>query len=114
MTCFVSQDIVSHKLPRHMDTLRMSSKSPEKGSAFTSQCVLRVPIRLTIKVSNTVEVEHIDNPKGYGDGNDPRETDPRLRPVCATAEFAILEPLTSVVTTAHTSASSVSKGSACV
>jgi len=77
-----------------MDTLRTSSKSPEKGSVFTSQCVLEVPTYLTIKDSSTVEVEHIDNPKGYGDGNDPKEVDPRFRPVCAAVEFAVLEPLT--------------------
>lgn len=27
------------------------------------------------------QVEHIDNPKGYGEGKDPREVDPGLRPV---------------------------------
>ena len=77
-----------------MDTLRTSSKLPEKDSVFTSQCVLEVPIHLAIKDSSTMEVEHIDNPKGYGDGNDPREVDPRLRPVCAAVKFAILEPPT--------------------
>ena len=61
---------------------------------FTSQCVIKVSMHLIVKDSSTVEVEHIDNPKGYGDGNDPREVDPRLRPVCAAVDFATLEPLT--------------------
>jgi len=77
-----------------MDTPRTSSKSPERDSVFTSQCVIKVSVDLIVKDSSTVEVEHIDNPKGYGDGNDPREVDPRLRPVCAAVGFAILEPLT--------------------
>lgn len=41
-----------------------------------------------------LQVEHIDNPKGYGDGEDPREVDPRLRPVRMIVESVILEPLT--------------------
>ncbi|KAF9781333.1 heterokaryon incompatibility Het-C, partial [Thelephora terrestris] len=34
-------------------------------------------------------VEHIDNPKGYGEGKDPREVDPGLRPVCIPEETEI-------------------------
>lgn len=40
------------------------------------------------------QVEHIDNPKGYGDGQDPREVDPGLRPVCIVIRFSLSEPLT--------------------
>ena len=40
------------------------------------------------------QVEHIDNPKGYGEGKDPREVDPGLRPVCIVIEINISEPLT--------------------
>jgi hypothetical protein len=28
---------------------------------------------------HTIQAEHIDNPKGYGDGEDARKYDPRLR-----------------------------------
>lgn len=41
-----------------------------------------------IEGSNVAQVEHIDNPKGYGDGKDAREVDPGLRPVCIVIEFA--------------------------
>lgn len=36
-----------------------------------------------------MQVEHIDNPKGYGEGKDPREVDPGLRPVCIVTTLAI-------------------------
>ena len=41
----------------------------------------------------TTQVQHIDNPKGYGEGKDPREVDPGLRPVCIVC-FAISQLLT--------------------
>ena len=77
----------------HMDTLQTSSRSHERDSVFTSRCVLEIPPRL-VKGSSMGQVEHIDNPKGYGDGKDPRESDPGLRPVCIDTEFAISELLT--------------------
>jgi hypothetical protein len=40
------------------------------------------------------QVEHIDNPKGYGEGNDPREVDPGLRPVGTVVALVVLKPLT--------------------
>lgn len=40
------------------------------------------------------QVEHIDNPKGYGEGKDPREVDPGLRPVRVFTALTIWERLT--------------------
>ena len=40
----------------------------------------------------SAQVEHIDNPKGYGDGEDARKYDPRLRPpveVCLTCSSRV-------------------------
>ena len=37
----------------------------------------------------TRETEHIDNPRGYGGGKDPRDVDPRLRPPTSTEELDI-------------------------
>lgn len=77
-----------------MDTLRTSLKSPEKGSVFTAQWVLKGSPRLVVKGSSMAQVEHIDNPKGYGDGQDPREVDPGLRPVFLVTGLSLSEPLT--------------------
>ena len=78
----------------HMGTLRTSLKSHEKGSAFTFQCVPKVPSVSLVIGSRMTQVEHIDNPKGYGDGKDPRDVDPGLRPVCIAIVFTTSEPLT--------------------
>ena len=77
-----------------MGTLRTSLKSREKGSVFTFQWVSNVPSSPLVTGSHMAQVEHIDNPKGYGDGKDPRDIDPGLRPVSIVIEFTPSEPLT--------------------
>jgi hypothetical protein len=46
-----------------------------------SLCALKASVRYVVNGSSMEQVEHIDNPKGYGEGKDPREVDPGLRPV---------------------------------
>jgi len=39
---------------------------------------------------HTIQAEHIDNPKGYGDGEDARKYDPRLRGPVDVSRMAFL------------------------
>ena len=61
--------------------------------------------------SSAAQVEHIDNPKGYGEGKDPRDVDPGLRPVFSIFALVVPKVLTLVGPTAYTSESLVSKES---
>lgn len=78
----------------HTDTLRKNLKSRERDSVYTFRCVFQVPACYLTNGLIMAQVEHIDNPKGYGEGNDPREVDPGLRPVGTVVVLAVLKPLT--------------------
>lgn len=41
------------------------------------------------RLGTYLPTEHIDNPKGYGEGEDPRKYDPRMRPPVDPRELEI-------------------------
>lgn len=53
-----------------------------------------LPVRLELQGTTTLtefspQVEHIDNPKGYGEGEDPRKYHPKLRGPVHPQEYAV-------------------------
>jgi hypothetical protein len=48
------------------------------------------PLHWKFRTLHTIQTEHIDNPKGYGDGEDARQYDPRLRGPVDVSRIAFL------------------------
>jgi hypothetical protein len=61
-----------------MGTPPTSSKSQPKGLVFICRSVLFWHATVH-DVTRICQTEHIDNPKGYGEGEDARKLDSRLR-----------------------------------